>query len=99
MSSSAAASRVAGTIGVFKWIIVGAQVLFGVILLFALNAQQDWPTWTAAAGPVALVSMLLSALFTWVLFGWFQHTLGMLATIAANTQVTTAAREGISNAV
>jgi hypothetical protein len=85
VSNAAAASRVAGTIGIFKWIVIAVQVLFGVILLFVLNAQEDWPTWTAAAGPLALVANLLSALFTWVLFGWFQHTLGMLSTIAANT--------------
>jgi hypothetical protein len=86
MSNTAAASRVAGTIGIFKWVIIAAQVLSGVILLLVFNSQHDWPTWTAAAGPMALVASLLSALFTWVLFGWFQHTLGMLSTIAANTR-------------
>jgi hypothetical protein len=88
MPNTAAASRVAGTIGVFKWVIIATQVLFGVILLLVFNAQHDWPTWTAAAGPIALVASLLSALFTWVLFGWFQHTLGMLSAIAANTRQT-----------
>jgi len=85
-NNAAAASRVAATIGIFKWIIIGAQVVLGVILLLVLNAQESWPTWTAAAGPLALVGFLLSALFTWVLFGWFQHTLGMLSTIAADTR-------------
>ncbi len=85
-TNSAAASRVAGTIGVVKWIVVAAYVLTGVVLLLTLNAQEDWPTWTAAAGPLALVGCLLNALLVWVLFGWFQHTLGMLSVIAANTR-------------
>lgn len=83
MSNSAA--RVAGTIGVFKWVIIAAQILYGIILLLVFNAQESWPEWTAAAGPVALFFMLLSALGTWVLFGWFQHTLSTLVEIARNT--------------
>ena len=85
-NNTAPARRVAGTIGVFKWIVIGIQIIFGVILLFAFNAQEDWPVWTAAAGPFALAAFLLSALSTWVVFGWLQHTLGMLTAIAANTR-------------
>jgi hypothetical protein len=71
-------------IAVFKWVIIAAQILYGVILLLVFNAQESWPTWTAAAGPVALIFMLLSALGTWVVFGWFQHTLMTLVEIARN---------------
>lgn len=81
-NKSAAASRVAVMIGVVKWIVVAVQVVTGVIFLFVFNAQEDWPTWTAAAGPVTLIWFLLSALLSWVVFGWFQHVLGMLAAIA-----------------
>lgn len=84
--NTAAAGRVATTIGVFKWVVIAGQVLYGVIVLLVFNSQEDWPTWTAIAGPLALVMALLSGLVTWVLFGWFQHTLGMLVTIAANTR-------------
>lgn len=83
--NTAAAARVAGFIGVVKWIVIAAYALTGVVLLLTFNAQEDWPTWTAAAGPLALIACLLNALVAWVLLGWFQHTLGMLSTIAANT--------------
>jgi hypothetical protein len=84
-SNAAAAARVAATIGAFKWVLIAAQVVAGIVLLLALNSVESWPTWTAASGLVALLFMLLSAVMTWVLFGWFQHTLGMLAAISANT--------------
>lgn len=82
-SNASAAGRVASTIGVFKWIIVIMYATTGVILMFTLNANEDIPAWTALAAPVGALMVALGA---WVLFGWFQHTLAMLAAIAANTQ-------------
>lgn len=84
-SNTSAAGRVATTIGVVKWLVVAAYVVTGVIALLVTNAQTSWPTWTAAAGPLTLVGCLIAAGVAWVLFGWFQHSLSMLVTIAGNT--------------
>lgn len=84
MVTNAAAARVASTIGAMKWVIIAAQIITGVILMLAINSAETWPSWTAVLAPAAIVSALLSAVFTWVLFGWFQHTLGMLAAIAGH---------------
>lgn len=80
-----AAARVAGTIGVFKWVIIAVQLLAGVASMLGFNSSTSGPAWAVIAAPVIA---LLWALFTWVLFGWFQHTLGMLAAISANTAPT-----------
>jgi hypothetical protein len=76
-----AAARVAGTIGAFKWVIIAVQVLAGVISMVGVNSGSG-PAWMLLVVPVAVV---LSVVWTWVLLGWFQHTLGMLAAVAANT--------------
>lgn len=77
-----AAARVAGMIGVVKWVIVAVQILAGLISMLGINSSGSGPAWAVVVAPVVA---LMSALFTWVLFGWFQHTLGMLAAISANT--------------
>jgi hypothetical protein len=80
------AVRVAKTIGVFKWILVCLTLLAGVITAIAMvSANSSDYSSTIAVG--AVVGAILYALMTWVLFGWFEHTLRALAQIATNTSV------------
>lgn len=82
MSNVNAAGRVTNTIGAFKWAVIAIQLLAGVVLMLAVNGADSWPTWTAWLSLVAMLGAVASAAATWVLFGWAQHTLGMLVEIA-----------------
>lgn len=78
---TAPAFRVASAIGVVKWIVVGVHALVAVVA-FLGGALSGSATILNLAIP--LVSGI-GALVAWVMFGWAQHTLGMLATVARNT--------------
>jgi hypothetical protein len=73
------AARTARFIGVLKWVVVGAQLLWGVLVIVGIAQAETWPEWTLMLEPVAGLAAALVAVVTWVLFGWFQH---MLATNA-----------------
>lgn len=80
-AATRAAARVARTIGTFKWVLVAAALVAGVIG-FAVGLTTEAGA-TIAFGSAAGAAVY--AVSVWVLFGWFQHTLGMLAAISANT--------------
>ena len=81
--STAPAVRVATTIATCKWIAVGGILLVGVLGLLGGLASGDASR--VLIGLVLLVASVLYALVAWVLFGWFEQTLRMLAVIAENT--------------
>lgn len=74
--------RVAGTIGAFKWIVIAIQLVAGAVAMVAINSAETWPSWTSWFSLIAALGAVVSAVVTWVLFGWAQHTLGMLVAIA-----------------
>jgi small-conductance mechanosensitive channel len=80
------AVRVATTIGVFKWILVCLTLLAGVITAIAMLSDNS-SDYSTTIGVGAVLGAILYALMTWVLFGWFEHTLRALAQIATNTAV------------
>lgn len=85
MSSSTAvrASRVAGTIGAVKWVLVALMLLAaGISVLVALMSGE------ASALGIGLGVAFASVIYAvgiWVLFGWFELTLRALADITTNT--------------
>lgn len=96
-----AAASVASFIGVVKWVLIALYVVTAVVsvVLAAIgsggtDSGNGLPVpeeeLADAVGGVFVVGSIgwaiIGSLFTWVLFGWFQHTLGMLSTIARNTQ-------------
>lgn len=92
MNNPAAANRVATMIATFKWILIGLialGVLVGVIGGFA--AADDGGIFFSF---MALVMGAVYAVVTYVMFGWFEQTLRMLASIAANTGSNAAAHAG-----
>lgn len=81
--NTASAVRVATTIATFKWIAVGGILLVGVIGLLGGFASGDGSG--VLVGLLFFVGAALYALVAWVLFGWFEQTLRLLAAIAENT--------------
>ncbi|GAA1116495.1 hypothetical protein GCM10009630_12690 [Kribbella jejuensis] len=80
----AAGARVALAIGVIKWVLIAVAIIAAgmAILLPLLDPTTDY---TLAVGIASAVGCLVWILFIWVLFGWFEHTLTALVTIARNT--------------
>jgi len=85
MSSPAAAQRVAGAISVVKWVVIAFQLLAAFVFGFGAVLASSDDFVSTPAGLVGAVVIALSAVVTWVLFGWFEHTLSMLAQVAINT--------------
>lgn len=83
-NNPAAANRVATIIGTFKWIIVGLVGLTGFVVVLVSLFSGDAEGLIVAF--VALIGTLLYAVVIFVLFGWFEQTLRMLAEIATNTR-------------
>lgn len=87
-----AALRLSRTIGVIKWVLIGITILTGLVL--AINRSMDASAQQAVYGTgmgegstfflYALVA-LASAAWTWMVLGFLQHVLGMLAETARNT--------------
>lgn len=103
----AAAGRLAGFIGVVKWALIGLYAICAVVsITLAANGGSETKLDSdgfivsdagaglpAGAGIGAVLAATVAALGTWVLFGWFQHTLRMLAlsaNLALDTTVTPA---------
>ncbi len=87
MSSDIAerAGRVAGTIGVFKWILIGIILLSAGLYAqdrIFLSGADNAPT----TGVVVAAGAVVIAVMIWVLFWGFEHTLRALAEITANTR-------------
>jgi hypothetical protein len=81
---------VANTIATFKWIVVGlivvAMIVAPVVVIFGVLGDEELaPVAMLVIGAAALVGGLLGSIVVWVLFGWFEQTLRMLAAIASNT--------------
>jgi len=76
-----AADRVADMIGVVKWLIV--------IFILALGVYGVFAAIFGGAGLFAAIGIGLYAIgqsvVAWAVFGWFQHTLGMLVNIASTS--------------
>lgn len=90
MGNPAAAIRVANTIAMFKWIVIGLMVLAmfvvpAVFIFGALEGEDVPPLALLLIIAAALVGGLLGTIVVWVLFGWFEQTLRMLAMVAGNT--------------
>ena len=83
MSSPAAAQRVAGTIGTVKWVLVVALLAFAVLCLVVGVVAGDSSAFLVCLG--VAITWVISAVVTWVMFGWFEHTLSMLSQVALNT--------------
>lgn len=88
-TSNAAGERVAAAIGVIKWILITLAVLAaGVVVVQAARSTAGGALRSQFAGVAvlgAIVGAIVLILFVWVVFGWFQHTLEALITIAQNT--------------
>jgi hypothetical protein len=85
MARPVAAVRVAATIGAAKWTLVSLLALFGVgslVMSMAAAASGD----SAALSFAVFIVCTIYAVLVWVLFGWFEHTLRLLSSIATNTQ-------------
>lgn len=76
-----AANRVARAIGVVKWVAVVGWTLFATAL-FATAAMHNG---VGALDCLGFVVVLIPGVVVWAIFGWFEHTLDMLAAIARNT--------------
>lgn len=86
MNDILAADRVADFIGVVKWVLIILGLIAGVIAVF--SAIFGSASFMAVVG--LCFGILFQLLLTWAVFGWFQHTLGMLVNVAANTTPATA---------
>lgn len=77
-----AANRLANTIRSFKWVVIVTQALTGLLMILVVNGINSVPAWLSL--PVAL-GTLVAAITSWVLLGWFEHTLRLLVKIADNS--------------
>lgn len=96
MSNSVkAAERNVRALAAIKWIVVGAWLLYGLFACVTIGLAETWPEWTLYLQPVVAVAVILAALLSWVLIGWFQH---MLATnvALANEVVCTGGRRYVT---
>jgi len=79
-----AANRVASTIRTFKWVVIAMETLTALLILAILGNIQS-STGSQLAGylwiPV-LIGTPIAAITSWVMLGWFEHTLRLLAKIA-----------------
>lgn len=83
-TTAAKATAVADAIGAIKWVLIALAVT--VAIVSALAAVLERPGSTALTVSLVITAgTALWVLFTWVLFGWFEHTLRALAEIARNT--------------
>lgn len=81
-NSGVQGTRVAETIGIIKWVMIAFSVGWGVVAIMYIQFQTDLSrTYEIVSG----IAAALSALFFWVLFGWFEHTLLALVAITRNT--------------
>lgn len=78
------ASVTAAFIAVAKWVVVAAIGVFGVATALVVGLGGDSASTTFAAMAFLPVTGFVGVV-TYVAFGWFHHTLGSLAQIAANT--------------
>lgn len=90
MGNPAAATRVANAIATLKWIVIillllAMFVVPAVFIFGALEGEDLAPVALLAIGAAALIGGLLGSIAVWVLFGWFEQTLRMLAMVATNT--------------
>ncbi len=90
MGNPAAATRVANTIAMFKWIVIGlivlAMIVAPVVVIFGVLGDEELaPVALLVIAAAALVGGVLGSIVVWVLFGWFEQTLRMLAMVAGNT--------------
>ena len=83
MSSPAAAQRVASTIRTVKWVVIAVQLLVALVTGLVGVAADD--SSAMAFSLLGALTFALSAVVTWVMFGWFEHTLSMLSQVALNT--------------
>jgi hypothetical protein len=85
MWSTESGARVATAIGVMKWVLIACVAVADVVV--AINVSLRDSDISSALWTVALYFAISAAwcLFIWVLFGWFEHTLSALVTIARNT--------------
>lgn len=88
-----AAGRLAGFIGVVKWALIGLYAICAVVsIVLAASGGSETKIdengfvvsdagagLAAGVGVGAVLAAVVAAMGTWVLFGWFQHTLRMLA--------------------
>lgn len=74
-----ASQRLATTIGVLKWVVVGVLSLLALVTAFVVGQASGF------LGFVSFVVLALVALTAWVVYGWFQHTLGAQTATALNT--------------
>lgn len=85
MNNPAGADRVANLISTFKWIVIGIAAVVAVVVFVAFASQGGAG---AAAGLLVLIGVGVYCIILYVMFGWFEQTLRMLANIATNTGIT-----------
>lgn len=86
MSSVESGARVATAIGVVKWVLISFALIGGALAVFGAAAGgNDGPFDAFTVVLIIVASTAAWILFVWVLFGWFEHTLSALVTIARNT--------------
>lgn len=88
MGSMESGAQVAKTIGIVKWILISLAGLACIITAARLALEDNSVSYALT---MALATVAITAawcLFIWVLFGWFEHTLLALVTIARNTSPT-----------
>lgn len=86
-----AGARVAAAIGAIKWVLIGLASVVTISGVAGVALEND--TSAALAVTVALATVAGGAAFcllTWVVFGWFEHSLLALVAIARNTAMTPA---------
>jgi hypothetical protein len=74
------ADRIATTFGVMKWLVIGVILLIAAISMIAGVANDSLLLFWLGG-----VAGILEAVVAWVMFGWTQHTLALMAQIARNT--------------
>ncbi|TDD46556.1 hypothetical protein E1263_36195 [Kribbella antibiotica] len=83
-SSSSAGANVATAIGVMKWVLIGLAMVVALVSVINVVLSDD-STYRMYGGLAAAGGAVVWSLCVWVLFGWFEHTLSALVTIARNT--------------
>ncbi|SDD22898.1 hypothetical protein [Auraticoccus monumenti] len=85
-----AALRVATAIAVIKWILIALIVmgqLGGAAYVLATSEGSDVDSGLILLGIVlSFVVLVLAVVLVWVLFGWFEHVLRVLVSIADHTR-------------
>lgn len=84
------ALRVATTIAVLKWILIALIIMAqlggaGYALATSEGSDVDG-TLILLAVAASFVVLVLAVVLVWVLFGWFEHVLRVLVSIADHTR-------------